>query len=152
TGKYRVWASVLIAAACVSHGIVLIFVALSAAALCLMWVDRRRLIYAATGGITSGLLMSWWVGAVMLSREQMTDKKYGFRPQGADGSFWDMFFPLAAPLDWIITTLAVLGFAGCIARRHLTGIGLGVIGVLLVGMVYVTRDSLPVIGLLWNPR
>ena len=37
-------------------------------------------------------------------------------------------------------------------RRHLTGSALGVIGLVFVAGVYLTQDSLPVIGLLWNPR
>ena len=45
----------------------------------------------------------------------MTDMKYGFRPEGASDSFWDMFFPLAAPLDFIITALAVVGFVAMVA-------------------------------------
>ena len=49
TGKYRVWASVLIAAACVSHGIVLLFVVGAAVVFCLVWIDRTRLIYAGHG-------------------------------------------------------------------------------------------------------
>ena len=49
TGKYRVWASVLIAAACVSHGIVLIFVVGAALIFSLVWIDRTRLIYAGHG-------------------------------------------------------------------------------------------------------
>jgi hypothetical protein len=63
-----------------------------------------------------------------------------------------MFFPLAAPLDVLITTFAVIGFLACVLRRHLTGAALGIIGLALVALVYLTRDSLPVIGLLWNPR
>ena len=67
-------------------------------------------------------------------------------------SFWDMFFPLTAPLDILVTTLAVIGLIGCIARRNSIGTALGVIGLITVALVYLTRDSLPVIGLLWNPR
>ena len=40
----------------------------------------------------------------------------------------------------------------CIIRRHLNGAALGVTGVLLVVGVYLAQHSLPVIGLLWNPR
>jgi hypothetical protein len=82
----------------------------------------------------------------------MTDMKYGFRPEGADDSFWDMFFPLAAPLDFIITALAVIGFVAMVLRRHLTGTAIGLICLVFVALVYLTRDSLPGIGLLWNPR
>jgi hypothetical protein len=152
TGKYRVWAAVLIAASAVSHGIVAIFVLVAALVLVLVWLDRTRLVYALTVGVTAMLLSLWWVGPFLLNHAYMTDMKYGFRPQGASDSFWAMFFPLTAPLDFIITTFAVIGFAGCILRRHLTGVALGVIGLTLVALVYLTRDSLPVIGLLWNPR
>jgi hypothetical protein len=39
-----------------------------------------------------------------------------------------------------------------VARRNLTGTAMGLIGFAFVALVYLTRDSLPVIGLLWNPR
>ncbi|TVR26133.1 MAG: hypothetical protein EA389_06645 [Ilumatobacter sp.] len=156
TGRYRVWASVLIAASAVSHGIVAIFVLLAAFVIVLVWLDRQRLVYALTVGLTAFLLSIWWVGPFLLDHAYMTDMKYGFRPQGTlDGrtdSFWLMFFPLTAPLNVLITTFAVIGFAACVMRRHLTGAALGIIGLALVALVYLTRDSLPVIGLLWNPR
>ncbi len=152
TGRYRVWASVLIAAAAVTHGIVAIFVLLAAFVIVLVWIDRSRLFYAATVGLTAFLLSIWWVGPFLLNHAYMTDMKYGFRPQGVNDSFWVMFFPLTAPLNVLITTLALIGFAACVMRRHLTGVALGVIGLALIALVYLTRDSLPVIGLLWNPR
>jgi hypothetical protein len=156
TGKYRVWASVLIAASAVSHGIVAIFVLLAAFVIVMVWIDRARLVYALTVGLTAFLLSIWWVGPFLLNHAFMTDMKYGFRPQGTvDGrtdSFWLMFFPLTAPLNVLITTFAVIGFVACVMRRHLTGAALGIIGLALVALVYLTRDSLPVIGLLWNPR
>jgi hypothetical protein len=152
TGKYRVWTAVVLAAACCSHGIVLIFVAFSAVIICLLWIDRTRLVYATTVGITTVLLLIWWVGPFLLDHAYMTDMKYGARPQGAEDSFWDMFFPLTAPLDILITSLAVIGFVSAVMRRHLTGSALGVIGLVFVAGVYLTQDSLPVIGLLWNPR
>jgi hypothetical protein len=153
TGKYRVWASVLIAAACVSHGIVLIFVALAALVFCLVWIDRTRLTYALTVGVTSILLLAWWVGPFLLNHEYMTDMKYRGEPNsGSFDSWWDMFFPLTAPLDILITTLAVIGFLMSIIRRHLNGAALGVTAILLVAGVYLAKDSLPMIGLLWNPR
>jgi hypothetical protein len=147
TGKYRVWASVLIAAACVSHGIVLIFVAVAATVLCLVWIDRTRIVYAVTVGITSVLLIMWWAGPFLLDHEYMTDMKYG-----ALDDWWSMFFPLTAPLDMVITALAVFGFLMSIVRRHLNGAALGVIGLVFVAGVFLAKDSLPVIGLLWNPR
>jgi hypothetical protein len=153
TGKYRVWASVVIAAACVSHGIVLLFVAGAAVVFCVVWLDRTRLIYASTVGITALLLTLWWTGPFLLNHAFMTDMKYGREPHGGSFDSWsDMFFPLTAPLDTLITTLAIIGLIACIVRRHLNGVALGVTGVLLVAAVYFAQNSLPVIGLLWNPR
>ena len=63
-----------------------------------------------------------------------------------------MFFPLTTALDFLITGLAIVGFVAMIMRRNLTGTALGLITLVFVGLVYVTRDSLPGIGLLWNPR
>ena len=153
TGKYRVWAAVLIAAACVSHGIVMIFVVLACLIFSLVWIDRTRLRYSLTVGLTAVLLLLFWVGPFLLNHAYMTDMKYGGEPgEGSFDSWWDMFFPLTAPLDVLIMTLAVIGFASCIVRRHLHGAALGVVGIALWFGVYATRDSLPVIGLLWNPR
>ena len=39
-----------------------------------------------------------------------------------------------------------------IIRRNLNGTAIGLIAIAFVGLVYLTRDSLPGIGLLWNPR
>ena len=147
TGKYRVWASVLIAAACVSHGIVLIFVAGAAVVFCLIWMDRTRFVYAVTVGLTSILLTMWWAGPFVLDHEYMTDMKYGPRDD-----WWAMFFPLTPPLDMIITTLAIFGFVMCVVRRHLNGVALGVTGLVFVAGVFLAQNSLPMIGLLWNPR
>lgn len=152
TGRYRVWTAVLIAAAAVSHGIVLIFMALAALVFTALWVDRARWRWVLTTGITALLLVAWWVGPFLVNHEYMTDMKYGARPEGADDSFWDMFFPLTAPLDVIITVLAVIGVIWSVLRRHQNGSALGITGLVLVAGVYLARDSLPVIGLLWNPR
>jgi hypothetical protein len=152
TGRFRVWAAVILSLAAVSHGIVLIFVAVAATILCVVWMDRRRLVYAVTTGVTVLLLSAWWVGPFLFGHEFMTDMKYGFRPEGATDSFWAMFFPLTAPLDFIITSLAVVGFVAMVIRRNLTGTAIGLTCLTFVGLVYLTRDSLPLIGLLWNPR
>lgn len=152
TGKYRVWAAVVLSLAAVSHGIVLIFVAVAALLICLVWLDRTRLVYAVTTGLTMILLSAWWVGPFLLGHEFMTDMKYGFRPNSATDSFWDMYFPLTPALDILITSLAVIGFGAMIMRRQLTGTALGLICVAAAVGVWIARDSLPVIGLLWNPR
>jgi hypothetical protein len=147
TGQYRVWASVLIAAACVSHGIVLIFTVGALVVFALVWIDRTRLVYTATVGITSLLLIMWWTGPFLLGHEFMTDMKYGARTD-----WWAMYFPLTPPLDFLVTGLAVFGFLMAVVRRHLNGAALGLVGLLLAAGVYFAKDSLPLIGLLWNPR
>ena len=147
TGQYRVWASVLIAAACVSHGIVLIFTVGALIVFALVWIDRTRLVYTVTVGLTSLLLIMWWTGPFLLDHEFMTDMKYGARTD-----WWAMFFPLTPPLDFIITGLAIFGFVMAIVRRHLNGAALGVVGLVFAAGVYLAKDSLPFIGLLWNPR
>ncbi|MGB0470096.1 MAG: hypothetical protein ACPGKP_05805 [Ilumatobacteraceae bacterium] len=152
TGKYRVWTAALIAAAAVSHGIVLIFIAVAALVFTALWVDGNRWRWVLTTGITAFLLVAWWVGPFLMNHEYMTDMKYGPRPEGAEDSFWDMFFPLTAPLDVIISVLAIIGVVWSVLRRHQNGSALGITGLVLVAGVYLARDSLPVIGLLWNPR
>ena len=147
TGKYRVWTAVLIAAACVAHGIVLIYVVVAALIFCLVWLDRTRAIYAVTTGLTALLLTMWWTGPFLLDHEYMTDMKYG-----ALTDWWTMYFPLTAPLDFIITSLAIFGFLMSIVRRQLNGVALGIIGIVFAAGVYFAQWSLPVIGLLWNPR
>ena len=86
TGKYKVWASVLLAAACVSHGIVLMFVAVVAAAIALIWIvvslDVQRLKYAAIVGVTTVLLSLFWVGPFLGNHDFMTDMKYEPKPSG----------------------------------------------------------------------
>jgi hypothetical protein len=152
TGRYRIWAAVLIAASAISHGIVAIFVLVAAAVIVMVWIDRTRLLYAVSVALTAMLLSIWWVGPFLLDHAYMTDMKYGFRPMGVNDSFWAMFFPLTAPLNMIISTFAVIGFVALVMRRHMTGTAVGVITLVLIALVYLTRDSLPVIGLLWNPR
>ena len=152
SGRYRVWTAVLIAAAAVSHGIVLIFMAVAALVFTALWVDRVRIRWVVTTGVTALLLVAWWVGPFLMNHEYMTDMKYGPRPEGAEDSFWDMFFPLAAPLDVVIIVLAVIGVLWSVLRRNENGSALGITGLVLVAGVYLARDSLPVIGLLWNPR
>ena len=152
TGRYRSWAAIILALACLSHGIVLIFVAFGTLLLWIVWMDRRRFTFGLGIGITTFLLAAFWVVPFLLNHEFMTDMKYGFRPSGASDSFWDMFFPLTTFFDIFITTFAVIGFVAALARRHLNGAWMGITCLALVAGVYVTRDSLPVIGLLWNPR
>lgn len=152
TGRYRSLAAVVLALSCLTHGIVLIFVALGTILLWIVWMDRKRFTYGLSIGLTTFALAAFWVVPFLFNHEYMTDMKYGFRPSGASDSFWDMFFPLANFFDVFITAFAVFGFVACIARRHLNGAWMGITSLVLVALVYLTRDSLPVIGLLWNPR
>ena len=152
TGRRRNLAAIVLALACLSHGIVLIFVALGALLLWLVWMDRTRFKYGLTTGITTFLLAAFWVVPFLFNHAYMTDMKYGYRPSGASDSFWDMFFPLTTFFDIFITAFAVFGFVACVARRNLNGAWLGICTLALVAGVYITRDSLPIIGLLWNPR
>lgn len=152
TGKYRSWATMVLSLAILSHGIVAIFVGVGVLLLWLVWMDRSRLVYGLMVGVATALLSAFWVLPFVTNHAYMTDMKYGFRPDGATDSFWKMFFPLHWSFDVIITSFAVIGFIGCVVRRHLTGAWLGICTLAMVGLVYVTRDSLPVIGLLWNPR
>ncbi|MGH9272349.1 MAG: hypothetical protein ACRDZ2_13865, partial [Ilumatobacteraceae bacterium] len=153
TGKYRSWAAIVLALAAVCHGIVLIYTAIGALVIVLINSDSgKRLRYGLTVGLGTLLLSAFWVGPFLLNHEYMTDMKYGGRPEGAEDSFYDMFFPLTPPLDILITSLAIIGFVACVARRHLNGTALGITGLLTLAAVYATRESLPIIGLLWNPR
>lgn len=152
TGERRVLAAVIIALAALSHGVVLIFVFIGVGLMMLMWVDRRRIKWGLSVIGIAVLLSAFWVVPFLTGHAYMTDMKYEPRPSGATDSFWQMFFPL--PGFWNITVMlfAFIGFAACVLRRQLIGVWLGVFGLLLVVFVFVTRDSLPVIGLLWNPR
>jgi hypothetical protein len=229
-GRYMAWASVLLALACLCHGIVLIYTMVGALIIvaCRCGADlwrvftkvvnepapeqRRRIVYALLvspavialtvllaqaaaelyvltflacvaavvllvilciqvgwavpenrlfvkrviyGSIVGGLtiaLSAFWVGPFLFNHEYMTDMKYGFRPQGAGDSFWGMLFDQKPAINFIVNGLAIFGFAMAILRRHVYGVALGVMGVVAVALVYLTRDSLPVINLLWNPR
>ena len=152
SGKYRTTAAVLIALAALCHGIVLIFVFGGAAVMVLLHTGRRRLLFGVTTVGAAVLLSAFWVFPFLTSHAFMTDMKYEPRPSGATDSFWDMYFPLTAFWDIALMTLAIIGFAASILRRRIIGVWLGVMMVLLFIGVYITRDSLPVIGLLWNPR
>ena len=152
SGKYRTTAAVLIALSALCHGIVLIFVFGGAAVMVLLHTGRRRLLFGVTTVGAAVLLAAFWVFPFLTAHKYMTDMKYEPRPSGASDSFWDMYFPLTAFWDIVIMALALVGFAASVLRRRIIGVWLGVMMVLLFIGVYVTRDSLPVIGLLWNPR
>ncbi len=151
-GKHRGVAAVLIALAAVSHGIVLIFVFGGAVVMALIWVDRQRIRHSLFVIGTAILLSAFWVGPFLLNHAFMTDMKYKPRPDGANDSYWDMYFDLPTMFDVIVNGLALVGLVASIVRRQLTGVWLGITCILLFIAVPVARASLPVIGLLWNPR
>ena len=75
TGRFRVWTAVVLSLAAVSHGIVLIFVAVAAIVMSLVWMDSKRAWYAVSTGVTTLLLSAWWVGPFLFGHEFMTDMK-----------------------------------------------------------------------------
>jgi len=152
TGKYRNWTAVILALAMLSHGIVLIFVVLGAFLMWLIWMDKTRFIYGLTMGITAVALSAFWVFPFLFNHAYMTDMKYGFRPNGGGDSFWDMFFDMSPFFDILVSGFALIGFVSSVVKRNLNGAWLGITCFALIAAVYLTRDSLPVIGLLWNPR
>lgn len=152
TGKYRSWAAILIALAMLCHGIVLLFVVGAAILMWLVWIDRTRLVYGAQVLGAAFLLSAFWVVPFVLNHKFMTDMKYGGRPEGAADSFWDMFFPWSPFADILVSGFALAGFAISVARRHVVGAWLGITCIALFAATYLARESLPVVGLLWNPR
>ena len=151
-GRYRAWAAVVIALSALSHGIVLIFVFLGAALMVVMKWDRQRLRFGALTIGTSVLLSAFWVVPFLGGHKFMTDMKYEPRPSGAADSLWKMFFPLAPFFNYLLVFLAIAGFVGSIGKKRFLGTWMGVYSVILMIGVKVAQDSLPVIGLLWNPR
>ena len=152
TGRYRVRAAVVIAVAMLSHGLVLLVWPFLLVLMWAIWMDRTRFKYGISTLGTAALLVMFWFLPFASSTHYMTDMKYGFRPSGADDSFWDMFFPWPVFFDLLVSGFAIIGFVASIVRRHLNGAFLGVACIGLMGATYLARDSLPVIGLLWNPR
>jgi hypothetical protein len=171
-GKYRVWAAAVLALACLCHGIVLIYTLIGAFVIvaCRLVADFRnvitsadpdgsrflkRYLFSVSIGALTLALSAFWVFPFVLNHDYMTDNRYDPRPHRAvytGDSFWQMFFDQHVAFDVVITGLAVIGLFACIVRRHLYGIALGIITLLAVALVYLSRDSLPGIGLLWNPR
>ena len=152
TGKFRTWAAVLLSLAMLCHGIVLIFVALGAVLLWAIWMDRTRFFYGLTVLVGAVLLSAFWVVPFLANHAYMTDMKYHGRPDGPTDSYWDMFFPWTTFLDIIVTGFALFGFIASVVRRHLVGAWLGICCLALTAFVFLAKNSLPVIGLLWNPR
>lgn len=152
TGRFRVSAAIVIAVAMLSHGLVLLVWPFLLVLMWAIWMDRSRFVYGITTLGTVALLVMFWFLPFASTTHYMTDMKYGFRPAGGDDSFWDMFFPWPAFFDIVVSGFAIIGFVASVVRRHLNGAFLGVACIGLMGATYLARQSLPVIGLLWNPR
>ena len=152
TGKHRVSAAIIISLSALSHGIVLLFVFGGAALMLMVWNKRESLQFGAKVIALAVLLSSFWVIPFVTSHAYMTDMKYEPRPSGATDSFWKMFFPLHTLLDVSLTALAVIGAVTLVRSRHKAGTWMTLLTLLLAAGVFIARNSLPVIGLLWNPR
>lgn len=160
TGKYLAAGSIVVALAALSHGIVLLFVFGGVALMLLFWVQRevdglrddKSFVFGVKIIVLAVMLSAFWVIPFVTSHAYMTDMKYEARPSGSTDSFWKMYFPLSTQWDIIIMSLAVIGFAAQVVRRHKIGIWMGVYCVVLAFGVYFARGGLPIIGLLWNPR
>ena len=160
TGKYLAAGSIVVALSALSHGIVLLFVFGGVALMLLFWIpqkidgrrDNTSLVFGVKVIIFAVLLSAFWVIPFVTSHAYMTDMKYEPRPSGSSDSFWSMYFPLSTFWDTIIMSLALLGLASQVVRRHKIGMWMGAYGVVLAAGVYFARGGLPVIGLLWNPR
>jgi len=152
TNRGLVAASVLLALSALSHGIVLMFVFGGVLLLALFSQQRRAAWFGVKTILVAILLSAFWVVPFLFNHAFMTDMKYEPRPSGANDSFWSMFFPLNDSLDALFLVGAVIGFVEMWRTRHRVGIWMGVYAVLLAAGVFIARESLPVIGLLWNPR
>ena len=152
TGKHRVSAAIIISLSALSHGIVLLFVFGGAALMLVVWNKLESFQFGAKVIALAVLLSSFWVIPFVTSHAYMTDMKYEPRPSGATDSFWKMFFPLHILLDVSITALAVIGAVALVRSRHKAGTWITLLTLVLAAGVFIARNSLPVIGLLWNPR
>ncbi len=152
TGKYRIAATLLLALAALSHGIVLLFVFLGYLLILAMHRDAAKWRFGLPVIGTAILLSAFWVVPFVLNHSYMTDMKYEPQPTGYSESFIDMFFPLHTVFDVVIMGFAIVGFLSALWRRNNTASWIGIYGVILAVGVFVARESLPIIGLLWNPR
>ena len=152
TGSGWIWSSVFLALAALSHGIVLLFVFGGVLLMVVLLADAGRRAMGARIIVFGILLSAFWVVPFVFNHAYMTDMKYEPRPSGVNDSFWDMFFPLHPFLDVLFMVGAVIGFLALVRRGHRIGTWMGVMTVVLAVSVFIARESLPIIGLLWNPR
>ncbi|MFM1751636.1 MAG: hypothetical protein RL119_598, partial [Actinomycetota bacterium] len=153
TGRHRIKAAIFMALAVLCHGIVAIYVTVGLLLMLLLWLDRKRLRWFIVTAGTGSLLTAFWILPFLLNHAYMTDMKYKGEPgNGSFTSYWGMFFALPPFWNIFFLTFALIGLVSMFARRHRAGIWLGFTGAVFALFVYLFNDSLPVIGLLWNPR
>ncbi len=152
TGSGWIWSAVFLALAALSHGIVLLFVFGGVLLMVVFVADAGRRAMGARIIVFGVLLSAFWVVPFVFNHAYMTDMKYEPRPSGVNDSFWAMFFPLHPFLDVMFMVGAVIGFLALLRRGHRVGTWMGVMAVVLAVSVFIARESLPIIGLLWNPR
>ncbi|MEY4400572.1 MAG: hypothetical protein RL072_437 [Actinomycetota bacterium] len=152
TNSYRIASTVLLALAALCHGIVLIFAFLGFVLILAMYRDAAKWRFGLPVIGTAILLSAFWVVPFVLNHAYMTDMKYEPQPTGYGETFVDMFFPLHTVFDIIVSGFAVVGFLSALWRRNRVASWLGIYAVVLAIGVFVARESLPIIGLLWNPR
>ena len=147
-GKHRALAAILIALAALTHGIVVFFVALGVIVLFLISADRHRFVYFVTTGITAFALSAFWLVPFILTSRYMTDMKYEGAPTpgGEWNSYWRMFFPHLSVVDQFWTVLALIGFVAAVIRRHRVGAFMGVYSLVLVALVFLSKDGIPGFG------
>lgn len=153
TGRHRIKAAIFMALAVLCHGIVAIYVAVGLLLMLVLWLDRQRLRWFIITAGAGSLLTAFWIVPFLLNHAYMTDMKYKGEPgNGSFTSYWGMFFALPPFWNVFFMTFALIGLASMFVRRHRAGIWLGFAGLVFAVFVYLFNDSLPVIGLLWNPR
>jgi hypothetical protein len=153
TGRRRIPAAIFMALAVLSHGIVAIYVAVGLLIMAAFFVDRVRLRWFVTTVGLGSLLSAFWILPFLLNHAFMTDMKYKGEPgNGSFTSYWGMFFALPPFWNMFLFMFAVIGFAAMIVKRNKIGMWLGATGIVFTIFVYLFNDSLPIIGLLWNPR
>mgnify|MGYP006271249557 FL=1 len=152
TNSYRIASAVLLALAALCHGIVLLFAFLGFILILAMYRDPAKWKFGLPVIGTAILLSAFWVLPFVLNHAYMTDMKYEPQPTGYGETFVDMFFPLHTVFDIIVSGFAVVGFVAALWRRNLVASWMGIYTVVLAIGVFVARESLPIIGLLWNPR
>ena len=153
TGKYRSWAAILLALAMLCHGIVLIFVVLGAVLLWAVWMDRTRFIYGFTV-LAGAVLLTRVLGRAVPRQPRVHDRHEVPRParrrrptrSGTCSSRGRRSSTSSSPASPSSAS------SRRVVRRHLAGAWLGICCLALTAFVFLAKNSLPVIGLLWNPR